>query len=76
VITFVKEKDYTGPLFSQVEESQFFICSAGNLCQKTSAESYHVIADNIGVPCSEGHALISDVAIRQMLQRVERVKFN
>lgn len=75
-IIFEKQKEVK-LTFNQVECSQFFVNSCGSLCQKNSHNSYCVIADSQGIPCSfYSHTIIArGVAVQRIIPKVAKIEF-
>jgi hypothetical protein len=71
-----KEKQQKKFVLGDVKKDQFFVSNCGRLCQKSSHDSYHVIADQDGVPCSERILDISrNTIVTRILPEVEKIEF-
>ena len=71
-----KEKQQKKLVLSDVKDGQFFVNNRGRLCQKYNHDSYHVIADQDGVPCSGRILDIShNTTITRILPEVEKIEF-
>lgn len=64
------------PAFNQVEENQFFINNANELCQKRNSCSYLVIASADGTPYADYKTgVVYSMSITRILPLVERIEF-
>lgn len=74
---FIYTKDKKLDLvFGNVEYEQFFVDEQGNLCQKTSHDEYHTIANKIGKPLSVQYNYIAtDTPILRFISHVEKIEF-
>lgn len=74
---FIYTKDEKPELvFGNVEYEQFFVDKLGNLCQKTSHDEYHTIANKIGKPLSVRYDRIStDDPIQRFISHVAKIEF-
>jgi hypothetical protein len=71
-----KEKQKKKLVFGDVEEDQFFVSNCNYLCQKYDEQSYNIIADENGVPCSGRIDNVScNIIVTRILPEVEKIEF-
>jgi hypothetical protein len=71
-----KENQQKKLVFADVKYNQFFVNNYGKLCQKYNHDSYHVIADQDGVPCSGRIIDVSrNTIVTRILPEVEKIEF-
>jgi hypothetical protein len=64
------------PSLKDVEENQFFVCSCGSLCQKTTNSSYSVVALSNGGPHGDYYSGQSiNLRINKILPKVVKIEF-
>lgn len=64
------------PTYNQVEDNQFFISAAKDLCQKLNSCSYNIIAKSDGRPYADYKtAATACTPIMRILPLVERIEF-
>jgi hypothetical protein len=71
-----KEKQQKKLVLADVKKDQFFVNNCGRLCQKYNHDSYHIIADENGAPCSGRILDMSrNTIITRILPEVEKIEF-
>lgn len=77
MIKFVlSEEKQTTLVFGYVEEDQFFVDDDGDLCQKSSEDSYTTVADQDGRPSAYTVKYVNyDHKISKILPKVAKIEF-
>jgi len=70
-----KENQQNKLIFGNVKKHQFFVDNCGHLCQKYTEDSYHIIADKNGIPCSGKVDESRNTIITRILPEVLRIEF-
>jgi len=71
-----KENQQKKLVFGDVKDGQFFVNTHGHLCQKYHNDSYHIIADENGVPYSGRIIDVSrNTTVTRILPEVEKIEF-
>ena len=71
-----KENKQKKLVLGDVKNDQFFVNNRGYLCQKYNHDSYHIIADENGVPCSGRIVDMSrNTIVARILPEVEKIEF-
>ena len=71
-----KEKQQKKLVFGDVKDDQFFVNNCGYLCQKYGEQSYNIIANQSGVPCSgRSDAVSCNTIVTRILPEVLRIEF-
>ena len=71
-----KEKQQKKLILSEVKDGQFFVSNCGYLCQKYNNNSYHIIANQFGSPCSGRVDNVScNTIVTRILPEVEKIEF-
>lgn len=71
-----KEEQNKKLVFGDVVENQFFVSHHGFLCQKVCNDTYHVIADEKGLPLGiQFNNISGNKSIQRILPEVLKIEF-